>query len=125
MYALLLLPGYLIISALYHFAKYGNGAGFPYDAPKILVTSGVYQCISNPMQLGIVLLQLIWGMFVNSPSVIFTALIATLLFMVFKKICNGTFQLCAQDPNQQTYQNTTPRWLQNFYGVYCSTMIIM
>lgn len=111
---LLCLPAYLIINALYHFAKYGNGTGFPYDAPKILVTSGVYGYISNPMQLGIVLMQLIWGMMLNNVFVICTALVATLLFMVFRKICNGTFQLCAQDPDWKAYQANTPRWVPCF-----------
>ena len=38
----LLLPGYLLVSALYHFAVHGDGTAFPYDPPKRLVTQGVY-----------------------------------------------------------------------------------
>ncbi len=104
-------PAYLIINALYHFARYGNGTGFPYDAPKILVTTGVYRFISNPMQAGIVLMMLIWGMILNNALIISSSLVAVFLFIVFKKTCNGTFQLCGQDPNWLEYQQTTPKWI--------------
>ena len=124
LFVLLVLPAYLIGNALYHFARYGNGTGFPFDAPKVLVTSGVYRFISNPMQLGIVMMQLLWGMILKSPFVIFTALVAALLFMVFKRICNGTFQMCGQDPQWRRYQAKTPRWLPHCMRLRLSTMSI-
>jgi len=107
----LVVPAYLITNALYHFARYGGGTGFPYDAPKVLVTTGVYQYISNPMQSGIVLMMLIWGMILNNPFIILSSLVAVCLFIVFAKTCNGTFQLCGQDPKWLKYQKETPKWV--------------
>lgn len=107
----MLVPAFLIINALYHFARYGNGTGFPYDAPKILVTTGVYRYISNPMQAGIVLMMLIWGMILNNALIISASLVAVFLFIVFKKTCNGAFQLCGQDPKWLEYQKATPKWV--------------
>jgi protein-S-isoprenylcysteine O-methyltransferase Ste14 len=46
----LAVPAIFGLSALQEFAKRGCGTPFPYDPPQMLVTSGVYSYIANPMQ---------------------------------------------------------------------------
>jgi len=109
--SVLLLPTIIITNALYVFAKYGKGTGFPYDAPIHLVTTGVYRYVSNPMQIGIVLLMAFWGMILSSGLLMLTAPIALVLFIVFKNVCNGSCQIGESDPNWQAYQRNTPKWI--------------
>ena len=93
------------------FAKDGKGTGFPYDPPVYLVTTGVYQYVSNPMQIGIVFLMAMWGMILSSALLSLTAPIALVLFIVFKNVCNGSCQIGKSDPNWQVYQRNTPKWI--------------
>lgn len=68
----------------------GKGTAFPYDPPKYLVTTGVYRYVSNPMQIGIVLLMLGWGAILKSTYVMGTGMVAIMLFIAFKDVCNGS-----------------------------------
>lgn len=57
------LPG---LAGVMEFAESGGGTPIPYDAPKRLVTSGIYRYIANPMQLSCFLVMLVWGMMLGS-----------------------------------------------------------
>lgn len=107
----MLIPATLLCDSLYRFAKDGGGTGFPYDAPHQLVTTGVYQYISNPMQLGIVILMMLWGVILSSTLLMLSSPIALALFIVFKNVCNGSCHLGEKDVNWRVYQETTPKWL--------------
>jgi protein-S-isoprenylcysteine O-methyltransferase Ste14 len=107
----MLIPALLIINALYVFAKQGQGTGFPYDAPRYLVTTGVYRYISNPMQVGIVMMMAIWGWMLQSYLVALSAVVALTLFLVFRNVCNGSCQLGITDPEWEKYQANTAKWL--------------
>jgi len=107
----MVLPAGLLLNALYVFARYGKGTAFPYEAPKFLVTTGVYRYLSNPMQLGIVLMMLFWGAILHSYFVMLSALVAFILFLVFKNVCNGSCQLGLSNPEEwQRYQRSVPKW---------------
>lgn len=106
----LLLPGYLLINALYHFAVEGGGTAFPYDAPRRLVTRGVYQYISNPMQVGICLAMAWWGVMLENVWVLLSSLVAVILFVVFKNVCNGSCAIGLNNPEWEEYQRRVPKW---------------
>ena len=61
---LLALPG---LSAVQEFAARGAGTPIPYDAPRRLVTSGVYRFVANPMQLSCALALLLWALVLRNP----------------------------------------------------------
>lgn len=107
----LLIPALLLASALYEFAVRGGGTAFPYDPPRRLVTSGAYRFVSNPMQLGIVLLMAGWGLLLQSLWISCSALVAIALFTAFGGVCNGSCQIGAVDPNWQRYQQRVRKWL--------------
>jgi protein-S-isoprenylcysteine O-methyltransferase Ste14 len=107
----LVFPGYVLLSALYQFAAEGNGTGFPYDPPQCLVTNGIYAYLSNPMQLGICLLMLWWGVMLGSVWVALSAVVALFLFVVFKDVCNGSCAIGMTDENWAIYQREVPRWI--------------
>lgn len=107
----MLLPAGLIASALYEFAVRGGGTGFPYDPPKRLVTTGIYRYLANPMQVGIVLGMGWWGFLLGSLPVSAAGMVAVMLFIVFKDVCNGSCRIGRTDPNWQHYQQTVPKWI--------------
>lgn len=107
----LIVPTVILISALWQFAVEGRGTAFPYDPPKKLVTGGIYGYISNPMQLGICLLVAWEGVMLESVLLSFSAIVAVLLFIVFKDICNGSCRIAQLDHNWERYQSAVPKWL--------------
>lgn len=73
---LLLLVSMPGIAGVMEFSKVGNGTPIPYDAPRKLVTTGVYSYVQNPMQLSMVLVLLVWGWMLGSWFVVGLALLA-------------------------------------------------
>jgi len=110
----LLIPAYILINALYHFAVHGDGTAFPYDPPKRLVTQGIYRYISNPMQVGISLAMGWWGIIIQSMWVSVSAVIAIILFVVFRDICNGSCAIGLNNPEWEEYQRMVPKWWPRF-----------
>jgi len=110
----LILPAVILANALFEFAVRGRGTAFPYDPPRNLVTTGVYRYVSNPMQIGIVLLMLSWGVVLDSPYVMGTGGVAIMLFIAFRDVCNGSCRIGATDPHWQIYQRTVRRWWPRF-----------
>lgn len=106
----LVLPAYLLVNALYYFAVKGNGTAFPYDPPKQIVTEGVYRYISNPMQVGISLAMLWWGVVLQSLWISISAIVAVILFIVFKDVCNGSCAIGFNNSEWDKYQNSVPKW---------------
>jgi protein-S-isoprenylcysteine O-methyltransferase Ste14 len=49
------------LGAVMEFAERGLGTPIPYDAPKRLVTSGVYRYVANPMQVSCAMVMLGWA----------------------------------------------------------------
>jgi protein-S-isoprenylcysteine O-methyltransferase Ste14 len=62
----LALVGLLGVTAVQEFAERGRGTPVPFDPPRIIVTSGIYAYVRNPMQLSSVLLLLMLGVIVGN-----------------------------------------------------------
>ena len=107
----LIIPAGLLMGALYQFAIEGDGTAFPYDPPKRLVTGGVYQYLSNPMQVGICLMMFWWGFVIQSMWVTISSIIAVILFIVFKDVCNGSCAIGKGNKEWEAYQQTVPKWV--------------
>jgi protein-S-isoprenylcysteine O-methyltransferase Ste14 len=63
---LLAVPALLGLSAVYEFARRGQGTPLPYDPPVKLVTSGPYAYLANPMQISATLMLAGLGAFLGS-----------------------------------------------------------
>ena len=101
----LLVPAVILGSAVKEFAMNGNGTAFPFDPPDKLVMSGIYGHLSNPMQLGICLLMAYWGIVLDSLVVSATALVAIMMFIVFKACRAGR----RNSAIPSAWPSTTPR----------------
>lgn len=66
---LLMLPGVLLVTAVQEFTLRGEGTPMPGDAPRRLVTTGVYAYVANPMQIGKCGFLATWGLLWQSPWV--------------------------------------------------------
>lgn len=106
-----ILPAYLLVNALVQFSVEGNGTAFPYDPPKNLVTGGIYQHISNPMQVGICLMMAWWSLIINSYWIALSSFIALILFVVFKDVCNGSCAIGKGNSEWEAYQASVPKWI--------------
>lgn len=58
---LLAIPALLGLTAVQEFTMRGGGTPVPFDAPRRIVTTGVYAYVGNPMQLSAVLMLLMLG----------------------------------------------------------------
>ncbi len=70
---LLALPG---LDAVAEFAGRGMGTPIPYDAPRRLVTSGIYRYCANPMQLSSGLAMLLWAALLRNGWLLAAALLS-------------------------------------------------
>jgi len=71
---LLLIPAIVLISGVQEFALRGRGTPMPADAPRRLVTSGVYAYVANPMQIGKLAMLIAWGLFWGNRWLLLAAL---------------------------------------------------
>ncbi len=67
------LPG---LAAVQEFAQRGGGTPLPYDAPRRLVVSGPYAYVTNPMQISMLLVLVVWGAWLGSVWVAAAGLMA-------------------------------------------------
>lgn len=106
----LAIPIGLLAAALAAFALEGNGTGFPFDPPRRLVTGGIYAWVSNPMQIGICLLVALWGAVLDSAALSGLGLVAVILFVVFRNVCNGSSAIGRNNRDWRIYQDAVPKW---------------
>ena len=64
---LLAVPALIGLTAVQEFVTRGGGTPVPFDAPRRLVTTGVYAYVGNPMQLSAVVLLILLGLVVWNP----------------------------------------------------------
>jgi len=62
----LALPALFGLSAVQEFVMRGGGTPVPFDAPRKIVTSGIYAYVANPMQLSAVLLLMLLGIILGN-----------------------------------------------------------
>ena len=67
---LLFVPGVLLLTGMQEFYEAGRGTPMPADAPRKLVTTGVYAYVANPMQIGKFGVLAGWGFFWRNPWIV-------------------------------------------------------
>ena len=108
---LLLIPAIILISAVQEFALGGKGTPMPADAPRRLVTTGVYAYIANPMQIGKLAMLIAWGLFWGNGWLLLAALFG-LLYSLFVACPREDRAMAARfSCDWHDYRRRVRRWL--------------
>lgn len=93
------------------FARRGRGTPAPYDPPRALVTTGLYQYVRNPMYVGVLTAILGLAIWWWSPSVLTYAVGIALVFH-FRVLIYEEPRLAESFASDFTrYRAEVPRWL--------------
>jgi protein-S-isoprenylcysteine O-methyltransferase Ste14 len=68
---------------VWDFARFGRGTPAPMDAPKRLVSRGLYRYTRNPMYVGVLTFILGWALMFRAPVLIVYALVIGVWFHLF------------------------------------------
>ncbi len=109
--ALFVVGGAIYLWCVWDFAAYGRGTPAPIDAPRRLVTRGLYTFTRNPMYVGVITVILGWTVLFQSARL---ALYAVAIFAFF-----NLFILLYEEPHlrrvfgreYETYCAEVGRWL--------------
>jgi protein-S-isoprenylcysteine O-methyltransferase Ste14 len=93
------------------FVRRGRGTPAPYDAPRELVASGLYEIVRNPMYLFVVLAVLGQGLWFWSGSVIRYALLIALAFHLFVVLYEEPTLGRQFGESYAAYRARVPRWV--------------
>ena len=118
---ILMLPAILGLSGVQEFAQRGGGTPIPFDAPKQLVSSGIYAYIGNPMQLSACLMLIIWGMLLASAWVAGAGLMGW-IFSIGLAAWSENEDLSERfGENWTIYRKNVPYWWPRWRPWYANT----
>lgn len=93
------------------FAFKGQGTPAPIDAPKFLVTSNLYRMVRNPMYVGVVMVVVGEGLFLQSFAVLRYAAIGWLFFHLFVILYEEPTLRAKFGAEYEEYCRQVPRWI--------------
>ena len=93
------------------FVRRGRGTPAPYDAPRTLVTAGLYTRVRNPMYVAVVLAIVGHALWHGSSRVLLYAAGIALLFHLFVVLYEEPTLARAFGPEYDRYRTRVPRWL--------------
>lgn len=99
---------------VWDFAAFGRGTPAPIDAPKKLVTRGLYRLVRNPMYEGVLAVLVGWAFLFQSGSLAVYALIAGLCFHLFVILYEEPHLLRVFGAQYDDYCARVGRWLPRF-----------
>ena len=93
------------------FAMAGHGTPAPIDPPKILVATGPYRVVRNPMYMGVLLILLGESVAFASFPILYYALVVWLFFHLFVVLYEEPTLRQKFGSSYQEYCNTVSRWI--------------
>ena len=96
---------------LWDFAMHGRGTPAPIDAPKRLVTRGLYRYIRNPMYVGVLLVIIGWAGFLPSGRILVYGAAVALFFHLFVVLVEEPLLESKFGEAYLRYCNEVGRWL--------------
>jgi protein-S-isoprenylcysteine O-methyltransferase Ste14 len=116
--AVVLAPvGAMALQAVLEFAAHG-GTPVPLDPPKVLVSTGPYAYVANPMQLAASVLLAAWSVLVSSPAVLAAAVMAV-VFSAGLAAWNEDQELSARfGEGWHGYRRRVRTWLPHWRPVH-------
>ncbi len=114
----LALPALFGLSAVQEFVMRGGGTPVPFDAPRKIVTSGVYAYVANPMQLSAVVLLLMLGIILGSLWLSAAGIMAHIYSIGIAGWNEGEDLRCRFGEDWIAYRQHVPRWIPRWRPWY-------
>jgi protein-S-isoprenylcysteine O-methyltransferase Ste14 len=108
---LLCIPGVLLLTAMQEFHTRGRGTPMPKDAPRTLVTSGIYAYVANPMQIGKFGVLAGWGCFWKNPWIVAVAFLGLAYSLTIARWREDRDLAARFGAAWTNYRRHVPRWL--------------
>jgi protein-S-isoprenylcysteine O-methyltransferase Ste14 len=119
---LLLVPAIILISAVQEFALRGRGTPMPADAPRRLVTTGVYAYVANPMQIGKLTMLIAWGFFWGNRCLVLAALFGLLYSLLIACPREDRAMSARFSSDWHDYRRRVRRWLPRWRPYHASRL---
>ena len=108
---LLALATLLYLRSVWDFAVSGGGTPAPIDAPKRLVTNGVYRYSRNPIYVAVLIAIAGWASLFQAPVLLAYGVVLFALYSFFVQRHEEPHLTREFGDEYATYAATTPRWL--------------
>jgi len=115
--AFFLVGGATYLWCVWHFANFGRGTPAPIDAPKKLVTRGLYGFIRNPMYVGVLMVILGWAALFQSSKVLTYAIGVGTFFHLFVVFYEEPHLASAFGTEYARYRSQVGRWIPRIWRV--------
>jgi protein-S-isoprenylcysteine O-methyltransferase Ste14 len=119
---LLLIPAILLISAVQEFALRGYGTPMPGDAPRRLVTTGVYAYVANPMQIGKLTMLTAWGLFWGNRWLLLVAFFGLLYSLLIARPREDRAMAARFSSDWHNYRRHVRRWFPRWRPYHTSRL---
>lgn len=108
----LIVAGILVYGwCVWDFARTGRGTPNPLDAPRQLVTRGLYRYVRNPIYVGVLCVFLGEAWLFESPALLLYAVVAFLLLHLFVVLYEEPSLERKFGESYRCYLTAVPRWL--------------
>ncbi len=101
----------LYLRSVWDFAVSGGGTPAPIDAPKRLVTNGVYRYSRNPIYVAVLIAIAGWASLFQAPILLAYGVVLFALYSFFVQRHEEPHLAREFGDEYATYTATTPRWL--------------
>lgn len=104
-------PVLLGLSGVYEFAAKGCGTPIPFDPPRVLVTTGIYAYLANPLQVSTLLMFLVLAAFYQSLLLILPAASVVIFSEGFVRWHHGMDIVLRFGSDWARYRQHVPNWI--------------
>ena len=110
-----LFGGTILLWSFWNFYREGHGTPAPVDAPKVLVVSGFYRYVRNPMYFGILLMLIGYFLWFGYWSLLIYTMIAFVITHLFVTLYEEPTLKRKFGASYEEYLRRVPRWMPKLH----------
>lgn len=107
----LIFPCVFLITAMQEFHAAGRGTPMPEDAPRLLVTTGIFSFVANPMQIGKFGVLFVWGLFWKNSWIVAAAFVGLFYSLTIARSREDRDMAARFGLDWTLYRRNVRRWL--------------
>jgi len=101
----------LFTATVIHFVRRGRGTLAPWDPPRVLVVSGVYCYVRNPMISGVMFILLAESLLTGSRRIAMWLILFLIISLVYIPLLEEPGLIARFGERYRLYKENVPRWL--------------